>query len=558
MNKRMPGEHVKLPPGEAALRTDEEGGFRPARSGGVKRAAAKAGGVGRAFDRRGDRLRTRPGVQAGVERDERGDGGDVEPLALLGSLAGDRAEPLEIDAAGDGPLGRDRVQRAGAELDRHADDEIGRVALQRGEDQGGTFDAPRGTGDARGTGGAPGWINGAPGGQGRAEPVLDQEGRGLAAAVRGQACLPLARMRVEDADRVGGRQAQHVAQIVRAVAVEGDRGTFGEVVGQEQTRRVPHGHPPRPVRHSPGTVVGDGVAYTDIGQGGWIARLPPKARAFANLARIDRPIGVWLLFLPGLWGILLGAPPRAEAVRLLAVFALGSLAMRSAGCAVNDLWDRDIDRRVARTAGRPLASGALTVREALGFAAAALAVALVCLLALPPICWAMAAGSLVLVAVYPLAKRVTWWPQLVMGLPFGFGAPMGYVAATGRIDWACAALYAAAILWDLGFDTIYGFQDIEDDAVVGVRSTSRRFAGHARLFVGLAYGGAVAALAAAIGLAGGGWAGVALLVLPAALLARQVARLDTGSPPACLALFKSNRTVGLAVALAVLVGTSWR
>ena len=294
------------------------------------------------------------------------------------------------------------------------------------------------------------------------------------------------------------------------------------------------------------------MAYTDIVETGWTGRLPPKTRAFARLARLDRPIGVWLLFLPGAWGILLGRADGPETVRLLTLFALGSLAMRSAGCVVNDLWDRDIDRRVARTAARPLASGALRPGEALCFLAVLLLAALAVLLALRPLCWAMAAASLVLVVLYPLAKRVTWWPQLVMGLPFGFGAPMGYVAVTGRIDWACASLYAAAILWDLGFDTIYGFQDIEDDAVVGVRSTSRRFAGHARPFVAAAYVGSLAFLSLAVGLAGGGWLGVALLAAPALLLARQVKHLDISSPVDCLAVFKSNRDVGVAVAAVIL------
>ncbi len=295
------------------------------------------------------------------------------------------------------------------------------------------------------------------------------------------------------------------------------------------------------------------MAHTDIVETGWMSRLPDKARALASLARLDRPIGIWLLFLPGAWGILLGRAPATETLRLLLLFAAGSLAMRSAGCVINDLWDRDIDRQVARTAARPLASGALRPREALAFLAGLLAAALVVLLALRPLCWAMAAASLVLVALYPLAKRVTWWPQLVMGLPFGFGAPMGYVAVTGRIDGACAALYAAAILWDLGFDTIYGFQDIEDDAVVGVRSTSRRFAHRARLFVGMAYGGAIACMAASLALAHARPVFLAFLVFPACQLGWQVRRLDIASPATCLALFRSNRDVGLAAAAIILL-----
>jgi 4-hydroxybenzoate polyprenyltransferase len=292
--------------------------------------------------------------------------------------------------------------------------------------------------------------------------------------------------------------------------------------------------------------------HTDIAP--WTARLPPKLAAYATLARVDRPIGTWLLFIPGLWGILLARAPWGETVRLAVLFAVGSLAMRAAGCVVNDMWDRDIDRRVVRTAGRPLASGALGMGEAAAFLAVLLLAGLLVLLQLPPLCWAMGVGALVLVGLYPLAKRVTWWPQLAMGFTFGFGAPMGYAAAAGRIDGVCVAIYAAAILWDLGFDTIYGFQDMADDAIVGVRSTSRRFAAHARLFVGVAYAGAVVAMGVAMMLAGWPAALLVALLAGAVPLARQVAVLDAGSPAACLRLFRANRAAGLALAAVLLLG----
>ncbi len=288
---------------------------------------------------------------------------------------------------------------------------------------------------------------------------------------------------------------------------------------------------------------------------GRIAQLPPKLRAYLLLARLDRPIGSWLLFLPGVWGILLPAGvPVSRRLELVLLFAVGSLVMRSAGCVVNDMWDRDIDRRVARTAGRPLASGALGMREAAVFLVLLLLAGLAVLLCLPPLCWALGVGSLLLVGLYPLAKRVTWWPQLMMGFTFGFGAPMGYAAATGRIDAAWVLLYLAAILWDLGFDTIYGFQDMEDDAVVGVKSTSRLMARRPRRFVGASYALALAALATAGDVAGLSWLFWPALLLPAALLARQVVRLDIHDAPLCLGLFRANREVGLAVALALLLG----
>jgi 4-hydroxybenzoate polyprenyltransferase len=296
------------------------------------------------------------------------------------------------------------------------------------------------------------------------------------------------------------------------------------------------------------------MMHTDIVVTGWVGRLPRAWLPYLLLARVDRPIGTWLLFLPGLWGILLARPPLAEAIRLVVLFAVGSLVMRAAGCVVNDMWDRDIDRKVARTAGRPLASGALRTRHALAFLVLLLLAGLAVLLQLNRLSQGLGAASLLLVGLYPLAKRVTWWPQLVMGFTFGFGAPLGYAAAAGRLDAAGLALYAAAILWDLGFDTIYAHQDREDDALVGVRSTARLFGAHTRMFLAVCYAASVAVLALAGWLAGlGPWFFLAL-ALPAALLARQVIVLDIDDPAGCLRLFRSNREVGLAVGLAILAG----
>ncbi len=293
------------------------------------------------------------------------------------------------------------------------------------------------------------------------------------------------------------------------------------------------------------------TGFTDIGAVAWA---PASWRPFVLLARLDRPIGIWLLFLPGAWGILLVRAGWAESVRLLVLFAVGSVVMRAAGCVVNDMWDRDLDRQVARTAGRPLASGMVSMRSAGVFLVVLLVVGLGVLLQLRPVCWALGVGSLVLVGLYPLAKRVTWWPQLVMGFTFGFGAPMGYAAASGRVDWALAAIYGAAIAWDLGFDTIYGFQDIEDDVLVGVKSTSRRFAHAPRRFLAGAYGAAVGLLGVSAVLGGeSGWFWPALVPV-VALLGWQVWRLSPAEPAACLRLFKLNRSVGLAVCVALLAG----
>jgi 4-hydroxybenzoate polyprenyltransferase len=296
------------------------------------------------------------------------------------------------------------------------------------------------------------------------------------------------------------------------------------------------------------------AAHTDIVTQGWVARLPRPWLPYILLARLDRPIGTWLLFLPGLWGILLAGPPPAEALRLILLFGVGSLVMRAAGCVVNDLWDRDIDRQVARTAGRPLASGALRPRHALAFLAVLLLVGLLILLQLNRLAQVLGAASLLLVALYPLAKRVTSWPQLVMGFTFGFGAPLGYAAGAGRLDAAWALLYAAAILWDLGFDTIYAHQDREDDALLGIGSSALVLGGQTRPFLAACYAGLLVLLALA------GWArGLApwfylALALPAVLLARQVMALDIDDPANCLRQFRANREAGLAVGLALLIG----
>ena len=295
-------------------------------------------------------------------------------------------------------------------------------------------------------------------------------------------------------------------------------------------------------------------AHTDIAADGWIARAPSSWQPYLLLARLDRPIGVWLLFLPGAWGILLARAPWTETFRLVLLFALGSLAMRAAGCVVNDLWDRDIDRQVARTAGRPLASGALKPRQAFVFLAFLLLAGLAILLQLNARSQLLGVGSLLLVGFYPLAKRVTWWPQAVMGLTFGFGAPMGYIAAGGSFDTGFVAIYLAAILWDLGFDTVYAHQDREDDALVGVKSTARLFNENTRPFLAACYGAAVALMAVAGWLAGLSGYFYLALALPAGLLAWQVRALDIDNPGLCLRLFRANREVGLAVGLAILLG----
>lgn len=294
--------------------------------------------------------------------------------------------------------------------------------------------------------------------------------------------------------------------------------------------------------------------FTDIRRQGWILRLPPTWQNFALLARADRPIGIWLLFLPGLWAICLAAPGFWRGLWLAFLFAVGSAVMRGAGCVVNDLWDRKLDAQVERTRTRPLASGAVKPWQAVVFLAALCLIGLGVLLLLNRSAQILGVLSLALVALYPLAKRVTWWPQLVLGCTFGWGAPMGYAAAAGHLAWPALPLYLGTILWILGYDTIYAHQDREDDTLIGVKSTARLFGANTFLLLTACYGGFLLLLAAAIALTGLHPAAYWLLIPPAALLLWQIIRLDINDPARCLALFKLNRETGLLIALALLAG----
>jgi 4-hydroxybenzoate polyprenyltransferase len=294
--------------------------------------------------------------------------------------------------------------------------------------------------------------------------------------------------------------------------------------------------------------------YTDIRAEGWVARLPAGWRPYALLMRADRPIGAWLLFLPGLWGIALGATSWLQGAWLTLLFFVGAFVMRGAGCVVNDLWDRDLDKQVERTRGRPLASGAVSPRQAVAFLALLCAIGLLILLQLSWAAILLGVLSLLPVVLYPLAKRVTDYPQLVLGFTFGWGALIGPAAATGALSLSALVLYAAVIFWILGYDTIYAHQDREDDAMVGIRSTALTFGERTRPFLAFSYAITLALLALTGWLAGLGTLFYAALLLPAALLARQVWTLDIRDPAHCLALFKANREVGLAVALAILIG----
>lgn len=284
---------------------------------------------------------------------------------------------------------------------------------------------------------------------------------------------------------------------------------------------------------------------------GLVARLPALPRNLALLARFDRPIGWWLLFWPGAWAIALSG----EAWRhwdMLLWFLIGSIAMRGAGCVYNDIVDRDLDRQVARTASRPLASGAVSVRTAWVWLLLLCLTGLIVLLHLRWQAQLVALGSLALVAAYPFMKRITGFPQAWLGLVFSWAAPVAWVDMTGGMNWAGGLLYAGAICWVIGYDTIYALQDVEDDALVGIGSSARTLGRHVRGGVALLYA-----------LALGGWAGALWLTVPhpfalvallpmAAHLAWQVATLrEDGADP--LAKFRSNRFAGLLMFAACLV-----
>lgn len=303
---------------------------------------------------------------------------------------------------------------------------------------------------------------------------------------------------------------------------------------------------------------------SDIRQGDWVDRLLPGGwRPYARLARIDRPIGTWLLYLPCLWGLALGwqalegqgaRPPALHMLWLVALFGIGSLVMRGAGCTVNDLLDRDIDRRVARTATRPIAAGTVTPRQALGFLAAQMALGLAILLQLNQFSWALGVAVLLLVFSYPLAKRVTNWPQAVLGLTFNWGALLGYAAVTGRLDAPAVVAYAAGFFWTLGYDTVYAHQDREDDAIAGVGSSALALGEHTRAGLVVFFALTVLLLGAAAWLAGlGAWtyAGLAAMALH---FAWQVRAVDIDDPKGCRAIFNANRDAGLIVAAAFLLG----
>lgn len=287
----------------------------------------------------------------------------------------------------------------------------------------------------------------------------------------------------------------------------------------------------------------------------WVDRAPRAVRPYLRLARADRPVGIWLLMLPCWWGVALATPAgRLPDPLLLLLFFVGAAVMRGAGCTFNDIVDRDIDARVARTAGRPLPSGAVTVRQAALFIVAQALAGLAVLLSFNGFSVWLGLAALVPVAIYPFMKRITHWPQAVLGIAFNWGALVGWSALRGGLDWPALVLYAAGICWTLGYDTIYAHQDRVDDAIVGVKSSALALGERTRPFLFAAYG----ATLLLTGLAGWGvglgwpcWVGLAIL---AGLFVAQAARTDFADAAACLAAFKANAPYGLLLFLSLAAG----
>ncbi|HKC02429.1 MAG TPA: 4-hydroxybenzoate octaprenyltransferase [Sphingomicrobium sp.] len=284
---------------------------------------------------------------------------------------------------------------------------------------------------------------------------------------------------------------------------------------------------------------------------GLIGALPPRLRPYASLMRLDRPIGSWLLYWPCAWSVALaGVDSRWD---LFLWLALGAFAMRSAGCVYNDVIDRDLDRKVERTRLRPLASGRVSVTSAWVLIGLLCLIGLAVLVQFDRAAALVALASIVPVAAYPFMKRITWWPQAWLGLVFSWGAMVGWPAVTGTLSWTPLLLWFGSITWVVGYDTLYAIQDIEDDALVGVKSSARRLGDRAPLGIAIFYVLAVALWGAAIWTVRSDW--IALLVLgPAALhLANQALRADPKDGELALRLFRSNRTCGLLIFLAMLV-----
>lgn len=282
--------------------------------------------------------------------------------------------------------------------------------------------------------------------------------------------------------------------------------------------------------------------------GNWVDTLAPHwARPYLRVSRFDRPIGSWLLLMPCWWSAALAAGIAHDVSRLpltIVLFFIGAFVMRGAGCTWNDITDRNLDAKVERTRSRPLPAGQITVTQALAFMIAQAVIGLLVLLQFNRFAVATGIASLAVVAIYPFMKRITWWPQVFLGLAFSWGALMGFAVTFGRIDLTALVLYAGSIAWVIGYDTIYAHQDAEDDALIGVKSTARLFGAHTHQALILFYGLAVVLIGVALASGDVRWPAWLGLAAFAAHLASQILRLNIADGALCLRLFKSNKHAG--------------
>ena len=289
----------------------------------------------------------------------------------------------------------------------------------------------------------------------------------------------------------------------------------------------------------------------------WVETAPAPLRPYLRLMRLDRPIGAWLLFLPCVFGLALGAAARSETFPnpwYLILCGLGSVVMRGAGCTYNDIVDRDFDARVERTRGRPIPSGAVSVKAAWLFVAAQGLAGFAILLAFNRFTIFLGVSSLLLVAAYPFMKRITWWPQAWLGLTFNWGTLFGYAAMTGTLEPSAYLFYAGCFFWTIGYDIIYAHQDKEDDILVGVKSAAIRLGANSAPWLYLFYAAAFAFMVAGGLAANLGYVFALAMLVPGAHLLWQLRRLDINSPRLCLKIFKSNRDTGALIAVALLIG----
>jgi 4-hydroxybenzoate polyprenyltransferase len=291
---------------------------------------------------------------------------------------------------------------------------------------------------------------------------------------------------------------------------------------------------------------------TDIRAGDWVDRLVPQAlRPYLRLARLDRPIGTWLLLFPCWWGIALAADTWPD-WWLIALFGIGAVVMRGAGCTFNDIVDRDFDAKVERTRVRPIPSGAVGVKAAIAFLILQLAIGAAILFTLNRLAIALGILVIALIATYPFMKRITYWPQFFLGLNFNWGALMGWAAARGDLRWPALWLYLGGIAWTLGYDTIYAHQDKDDDLLIGVKSSALALGARTRPFLFMFYALAVVLWAVAGESAGVGWPFRVALVCAALQLFWQASKVDTASQPDCSEKFRSNRWTGWLLLLGII------